>query len=124
MEGQDEAKMIDEMKAREKVNEMNKQALQNLLTALAVERYLFDIYGSELAINYNPEAYAMVITYYDPRHFALKNILECVKRAVHQNPVSTRYEIVEGAIRRRDRMIFPSGFSVIAIHDYKERNAA
>lgn len=109
--------MIDEAKAREKVEAMNKQNLQNLLTALSVEKYLFEIYGSELSTSYSPDTQTMVIKYYDPRHFALKNILECVKRATHQNPTSTPYESVEGLLRKRGRMFFPSGFSVMAVHE-------
>ncbi|MBE3131372.1 MAG: hypothetical protein IMZ54_11755 [Acidobacteria bacterium] len=109
--------MIDEVKAREKVDTMNKRNLQNLLTALAVEKYLFDIFGSSVITGYSPETQTMLVKYMDSRPNALKNILECVKRATHQNPTSHPYEVVEGTLQTRDRLTFPSGFSVMAIHE-------
>ena len=109
--------MIDETKAREKVDTMNKQNLQNLLTALAVEKYLFDIFGSSITTGYSPETETMLVKYMDSRPNALKNILESVKRATHQKPTSTPMECVEGVLKTRDRLVFPSGFSVMAIRE-------
>ena len=103
------------------IETMNKQNLQNLLTALAVEKYLFDIFGSAITTGYNPEMQTFLVRYKDTRHNALKNILECVKRATHQNPTSHPYEAINGALQTRDRLFFPSGFSVMAIQDTAAR---
>ncbi|MBE3109318.1 MAG: hypothetical protein IMZ46_02220 [Acidobacteria bacterium] len=109
--------MIDEVKARDQVEMMHKRGLQNLLTAMAVEKYLFDIFGSSIMTGYSPETETMLVKYMDSRPNALKNILESVKRATHQKPTSIPMECVEGVLKTRDRLTFPSGFSVMAIHE-------
>ena len=111
--------MIDEEKARERVEAMNKQNLQNLLTALAVDKYLFDIFGDLITTGYSPDTQTFLIRYRDSRTNALKNIIESVKRATHQKPTSQAYKQVDGILKTRDRLFFPSGFSVIAIHEVK-----
>jgi len=112
--------MIDEVKAREKVEAMNKQNLQNLLTALAVEGYLTEIFGNSITTGYSPETETMLVKYQDPRPNTLKNILESVKRATHQNPISKPYALVGGVLSGHDRLFFPSGFSVMAVKSWKE----
>lgn len=96
---------------------MSRQNLQNLLTALAVEKYLFDVFGSSVTTGYSPETQTLLVKYRDSRPNALKNILESVKRATHQNPTSRPYEVIGGTLQTRDRLFFPSGFSVMAIHE-------
>jgi hypothetical protein len=109
--------MIDEAKAREQMDAMNKQNLQNLLTALAVEKYLFGIFGDSVTTAYNPDMQTLLVRYRDSRPNALKNIIESVKRATHQKPTSHPYEQVNGVLQARDRLFFPSGFSVMAMKE-------
>lgn len=112
--------MIDEMKVRQKVDEMNKQSFQNMLTALAVDKYLAEIFGNSITTGYSPETGTMLVKYRDPRPMALRNILESVKRATHQKPSSRPYELVAGGLQARDRLFFPSGFSVMAVKEMRD----
>lgn len=109
--------MIDEVKAREKVETMSRRNLQNLLTALAVEKYLDEIFGSSITTGYSPETETMLVKYMDARPHVLKSILESVKRATHQKPTSAPMECVDGVLKTRDRLVFPSGFTVMAVRE-------
>jgi hypothetical protein len=110
--------MIDEAKAREKVETLNKQNLQNLLMAMAVEKSLFDIFGTSLDSGYSPETGTMLLRYKDTRSNALKNLIESVKLAVHAMPSNVRYfGAKETTSTSGARMEFTGGFSVMAIQD-------
>ena len=108
--------MIDEAKARECVETMNKANFRNLLTALNVERYLFSIFGDSLDTGYSPDTGTFVIRYKDTRPNALKNIIESVKRAARETPGRAHYFGVKGKTTSGARFAFAGGFSVMAIH--------
>lgn len=100
--------MIDEILAKQKVEEMNKANFNNLLRALAVEKYLFNIFGSDVDARYNPEVGAMVVQCRDTRENAIKNVVESIKRSAGEVPRRVEY-YTAGA-----RMEFSGGFSVVA----------
>ena len=114
--------MIDEVRAKERVDEMNKQNFQNLLTALAVEKSLFDMFGASLDSKYSPDTGVFLIHYKDARSNALKNLIESVKLAAHATPGKVSYfgtkSTTSGA-----RMEFNNGFSVMAILANRGANA-
>jgi hypothetical protein len=103
--------------ARERVETMNKQNFTNLLTAMSVEKYLFDIFGSSLDMAYSPDTGTMVIHYKDTRSNTLKNIIESVKTGTHKKADRARYFGVRGKTTSGARLEFTGGFSVMAIHE-------
>ena len=111
--------MIDDIAVRERVEEMNKANFKNLLRAFAVEKYLFDIFGSAVDTRYNPEIGAMVVRCCDPRSNAIKNVVESVKRSAGEVPGKVRYfstRTESGA-----RMEFSGGFSAMVMRAVEAR---
>ena len=110
--------MIDDVRAKERVEMMNKQNFENLLKALSVEKSLFDMFGPSLDSGYSPDTGVFLIHYKDTRSNALKNLVESVKLAVHAKPSSVHYFGTK-ATTSGARMDFANGFSVMAIHENK-----
>ena len=100
--------MIDEARAAEKVNAMNQANVKNLVRALAVQKYLFDIFGDKVDMAYSPETGTMQIRSKDSRLTVMRNVIESVKRAVREKPSS----VLPG---RHTRLYFPGGFSVVVV---------
>jgi hypothetical protein len=108
--------MIDEEKVKERIETMNKQNFQNLLMAMSVDKYLFDIFGNFLTTAYSPDVSTMMVRYKDPRSNALKNIVESVKRAAMEKPSHVRYFGMKKDGTTGARLEFSGGFSVMAVH--------
>jgi len=102
--------MIDEPKAKEKVETMNRANFQNLLMALQIERYLFQIFGSAIDTAYSPEVGTLIVRNKDPRSNAMKNIVASVRQSVHESTIWP-----PAWSGKQARLFFPGGFSVLVM---------
>jgi hypothetical protein len=99
--------MIDDKAAAAKVEAMHKANAENLVRALAVERYLFTVFEhKELDTAYNPEVMAVRVLYRVKGENALRNVVECVKRGAGEAPL----RVVNGEVTH---MMFSGGFSIV-----------
>src|SRR5574343_677909 len=101
--------MIDDARALERVEAMNKANVENLARALVVERYLFQVYShTELDTAYSPETGTLVVRYKVPGSNGLKNLVATIKRVMMETPTAAN---LSGTT---PRIHFAGGFSVVA----------
>jgi len=115
--------MIDELKAREAVEEMSRNGLQNLLTALEIERQLYLVFSlRELDAHYSPPTATMLITTKMLGSRALANIAQVVRTSVRMAPASIAYYGRRVAERSGMRMSFAGGLAVLIRIEKKEES--
>jgi hypothetical protein len=111
--------MIDQGKAKEAVMNLNKKNLDNLLCALSVEKYIFEIFGNMIDTKYSPETSAMMVRYFDPRLQAEPNLLAAIKRAMPESPSRVQRMGARGE-DFRTHLAYPGGLSIVLAYSPKE----
>lgn len=111
--------MIDQGKAKEAVMNLNKKNLDNLLRAISIEKYVFEIFGNMIETKYSPETSAMMVRYFDPRLQAEPNLLSAIKRAMPESP-SRVHRMGSRSENSRTRLAYPGGLSIVLAYSPRE----